>query len=108
MYFEAINIVSTSNLDKALLNNIDAGWNTLCLCPTCAAEYRYCSKNLNDFERQVENNDVEANKNEHIIIEIELKGEKTNVKFTPRHFLALKSAFSVYKKHEKKKRVIRF
>lgn len=103
IYFEAINIVSTANLDKSLLNNVDAGWNTLCLCPTCAAEYRYCSKNLDNFENQVETIRVEAGSNEYVFLEIELKSQKIKIRFTPRHFIALKAAFKVYKEHEDKK-----
>lgn len=102
VYFEAINIISTAHLDKQLLNNIDAGWNTLCLCPNCAAEYRYCAKNLDTFEDQVEHTIVEPKKNEYITIQIKLKGQPTNIKFTPRHFIALKSAFKVYKEYETK------
>lgn len=100
IYFEAINIISTANLDRSLLNNVDAGWNTLCLCPTCAAEYRYCSKNLDRFEEQVEKTIVEAGKNELIPVEIELKQQQIKIVFTPRHFIALQSAFKVYKEHE--------
>ena len=100
IYFEAINIISTANLDKNLLNNVEQGWNTLCLCPTCAAEYRYCSKNLDRFEEQVEKTIVEAGKNELIPVEIELKQQQIKIVFTPRHFIALQSAFKVYKKHE--------
>ena len=103
IYFEAINIVSTANLDRSLLNNVDAGWNTLCLCPTCAAEYRYCSKNLDSFEEQVEQTIVEVGKNELMPIEIELKQQKIKIGFTPRHFIALQSAFKVYKQYEDKK-----
>lgn len=103
IYFEAINIINTANLDKSFLNNIDAGWNTLCLCPTCAAEYRYCSKNLDNFEEQVENTVVKARSNEFIPLEITLRSQKIKIKFTPRHFIALQSAFKIYKKHEDKK-----
>ncbi len=99
IYFEAINIISTANLDKSLLNNVDAGWNTLCLCPTCAAEYRYCSKNLSGFEEQVETTIVEAGKNQLIPIQIELKCQLTQILFAPKHFIALKAAFKVYKEH---------
>lgn len=100
IYFEAINIISTANLDRNLLNNVDAGWNTLCLCPICAAEYRYCSKNLDRFEEQVEDTNVQAGKNEHILLEIELKSQSTKIMFTPKHFIALKAAFKVYKEHD--------
>lgn len=99
IYFEAINIISTANLDRSLLNNVDAGWNTLCLCPNCAAEYRYCSKNLDRFEEQVDATNVQAGMNDYISLEIELKSQSTKIMFTPKHFIALKAAFNVYKEH---------
>lgn len=103
VYFEAINIISTAHLDKQLLNNIAAGWNTLCLCPNCAAEYRYCAKNLDTFEEQVEQTVVEPRKGDDVTISIQLKGKPTQIKFTPRHFIALQSAFKVYKAHNDNK-----
>lgn len=72
----------------------------MCLCPNCAAEYRYCAKNLDTFEDQIEHTIVEPKKNEYITIQIKLKGKSTNIKFTPRHFIALQSAFKVYKEYE--------
>lgn len=102
IYFEAINIINTDNLNKQLLNNIHTGWNTLCLCPICAVEYRYCAKNLDTFEDQVEHTFVEPSKNEHLLIQIQLKGKPAQISFTPKHFIALKSAFKVYKEYEDK------
>ena len=101
IYFEAINIISTAHLDPELLNDVDKGWNTLCLCPTCAAEYRYCSKNLDGFEEQVNTITVQPGQSDHIPIRIILKGEPTQIDFTPKHFIALKTAFKVYREHEK-------
>ena len=99
-YFEAINVINTSNLDPKYQSSLDAGWNTLCLCPNCAAEYRYCAKDLSDLEKQVENTQIENRKNEYIEIYITLKGVRTKIMFTPRHFLALQTAFRVFKAHE--------
>lgn len=99
-YFEAINVINTSNLDPKYQTSLDAGWNTLCLCPNCAAEYRYCAKDLSDLESQVENTQIENQKNEYIEIHITLKGVRTKIMFTPRHFLALQTAFRVFKAHE--------
>lgn len=99
-YFEAINVINTSNLDPKYQTSLDAGWNTLCLCPNCAAEYRYCAKDLSDLETQVENTQIENRKNEYIEIYITLKGVRTKIMFTPRHFLALQTAFRVFKAHE--------
>jgi hypothetical protein len=99
-YFEAINIINTNLLKDVYLNNLETGWNTLCLCPNCAAEYRYCAKNLNELEKQVEEIVVESRKNEMIDINISLKGQKTKIHFTPKHVIALKAAFKIFKEHE--------
>lgn len=101
IYFEAINIISTAHLDPELLNDVSKGWNTLCLCPTCAAEYRYCSKNLDGFEKQVDTTVVKSGQSDYIPIQIILKGVSTQIRFTPKHFIALKTAFNVYRKHDK-------
>lgn len=45
-YFEAINIIKFSKLPERLANSGKYGWNSLCLCPNCAAEYNYCSKKI--------------------------------------------------------------
>ena len=100
IYFEAINIISTAHLDPELLNDVSKGWNTLCLCPTCAAEYRYCSKNLDGFEKQVDTTVVKSGQSDYISIQILLKGVPTQIRFTPKHFIALKTAFNVYRKHD--------
>ncbi len=101
-YFEAINIIDTSSLDDQYLNNLDTGWNTLCLCPNCAAEYRYCQKNLSDLQEQIESTHIKERKSELIDLYIVLKNNKTKISFTPRHFLALQTAFQVFKEHENK------
>lgn len=101
IYFEAVNIVGTKDLKEELLTNIDVGWNTLCLCPNCAAKFKYCSKNLNGLPEQVKNINVASGSNQPIHIQILLQEKPTEIKFTPRHFLALKKAFEVYTKYDK-------
>lgn len=97
-YFQAVNIVATSDLNDELLTNLELGWNTLSLCPNCAAKYLYCAKNLSNFVEQLESTNVEANSNKNIEIKIELQEEEVSIKFTPKHFLALKTAFEIYGK----------
>ena len=82
------------------MNNIDAGWNTLSLCPNCAAEYMYCSKNLSSLEEQIETIEIEPRTTQSVNLNIELKGRTTIITFTPRHFIALKAAFKVFKEKE--------
>ena len=101
VYFEAINIINTSLLDDKYKNLLQAGWNTLSLCPNCAAEYRHCAKNLSDFEQQVQNVSNETlQRNSLIDIYISLKGQAISIKFTPRHLLALQIAFKTFMESE--------
>ena len=51
-YFEAINIIKFSKLPERLANSGKYGWNSLCLCPNCAAEYNYCSTNTSNWCRR--------------------------------------------------------
>lgn len=97
-HFVAVNIVNTSYLKDELLTDISQGWNTLCLCPNCAAKYKYCAKNLDAFSEQVIGQTVEAKKDGYIIINIELQEQQIEIKFTPAHFLALQAAFNTYGK----------
>ena len=81
-------------------SSLDAGWNTLCLCPNCAAECKYCAKDLSNLETQVESTRIEDQKNEYVDLFITLKGVRTKIMFTPKHFLALQTAYRVLKAHE--------
>ena len=97
-HFLAVNIVRTDDLQDALLTNLECGWNTLSLCPTCAAKYLYCAKNIDSMIEQIQQINVHPNVGEDILLTIELMGKTTNIKFTPRHFIALKAAFEAYSK----------
>ncbi len=100
-YFEAINIIKPSSLLKELSNSIDLGWNSLSLCPNCAAEYNYCSKKISDLYNQVMNAEIEPDSDEPIGINIELpQGKSRTIRYSPRHLLALKKAFEVFMKIE--------
>ena len=98
-YFEAINIINTSLLDEKFLSKIDKGWNTLSLCPNCAAEYKYCSKDLSSLEEQIEKTEIVPKKNEMIDVYVYIRETKMKISFTPKHFQALKAAFKVFKNH---------
>ncbi len=47
---------------------------------------------------QIQQINVHPNVGEDILLTIELMGKTTNIKFTPRHFIALKAAFEAYSK----------
>ena len=89
-YFEAINIISTADLPDEFRNTVRLGWNTLSLCPNCAAKYRYSGKKLSGFMEQVEAAEIVLGDDELIVLTIELAGRTVGINFTPKHFLALR------------------
>lgn len=96
-YFEAINIVKFNDLPDKLITSGRFGWNSLCLCPNCAAEYNYSSKKISDMYRQVMEQQVEADSDEPIQIDIELPaGKQRSIKYSPRHFMALRQALITF------------
>lgn len=96
-YFEAINIIKTSNLDDRLLPTMQYGWNSLCLCPNCAAEYNNCSKKISTIYEQVIEAEVEPGSDEAIKIQIEMpEGRRRFIAYSPRHMIALQRAFKIF------------
>ena len=66
-----------------LSGSLGLGWNSLSLCPNCAAEYNYCSKKISDIFNQVMRISVEPDSEEPIEISIELPGWKGTRRKTP-------------------------
>jgi len=100
-YFEAVNIIKPHELYDHLVNSRGLGWNSLSLCPNCAAEYNYCSKKISSFYEQVMAIDIEPGSEEPIEIFIEIPaGKERRIIYSPRHFLALKKAFEVFANEE--------
>ena len=97
-HFQAINVIKTSSLTDELLPSMSMGWNSLCLCPNCAAKYLYGAKDLSDFEDQVSSTRVERGENEYIDIHIRLQDTDEIIHYTPKHFLALQTVFEHYRK----------
>jgi len=93
-FFEAINIINSADLPSRYRNSMELGWNSLCLCPNCAAKYRYSGKKLSGFMEQVEATEVVPREAERIAIEIELAGRRTAINFTPKHFISLKQGMT--------------
>ena len=100
-YFEAINVIKFSELKANLANSSKLGWNSLCLCPNCAAEYNYCSKKISSIYEQVMQTDVISDSDDPIEIRIELpQGSTKTIHYSPRHFIALKEAFKIFTKEQ--------
>ncbi len=100
-YFEAINIFNTGKLDDSLQIKLDLGWNTLCLCPNCAAKFKYSQLTISGLIEQVEHIDVSAVQSAFIDISITLENKPTTIRFTSNHLLALQVAIKKIKEIEK-------
>lgn len=59
VYFEACNILPTDAILDRYRHSISEGWNSLCLCPNCAAEFKYGKKNLSELISMIQNYHVE-------------------------------------------------
>lgn len=94
--FEAINMLKTSLLDDKYKSKLELGWNSLCLCPNCAAKYKYGIKNLSDFERQINSITINDGDEEFIYLHIGIQNKEVRIKYSPKHFLALQTALRVY------------
>lgn len=99
-YFEAINIFNTGKLDDSLQIKLGLGWNTLSLCPNCAAKFKYSQLTISGLIEQVEGIDINAVQSAFIDISIQLEGKQTTIRFTPRHLLALQVAIKKIKEVE--------
>lgn len=97
-HFQAINVIKTSSLSNELMPTMSMGWNSLCLCPNCAAKYLYGAKDISSFEKQVSGQHVERGLEEYIGIHIQLQGEDAIIHYTPKHFIALQTVFEHYRK----------
>ena len=97
-HFQAINVMRTSELDRKYNASLGLGWNSLCLCPNCAAKYRYGVKDVSDFYEQVKGQEVQAGDESYIKIRISLQDTEEEIRYTPKHFLALKTAMEYFAK----------
>ena len=99
-YFEAINIFNTGKLDDSLQIKLDLGWNTLSLCPNCAAKFKYSQLTISNLIEQVQNIDINSVQSDFFDISIKLENKPTTIHFTPKHLLALQVAIKKIKEIE--------
>ena len=95
-YFEACNILPTNAIPDRYKHSISEGWNSLCLCPNCAAEFKYGKKNLSELIAMIQDYHVKENDENLITCRIEMQGEQRTIKYTGKHFLALQKAIEYY------------
>ena len=95
-YFEACNILPTNAIPDRYKHSISEGWNFLCLCPNCAAEFKYGKKNLSELISMIQDYHVKENDENLITCRIEMQGEHRAIKYTGKQFLALQKAIGFY------------
>lgn len=102
-YFIAKNIISSEDLGKQLRTTEFTGWNSICLCPNCAARYDHCSKDLNGLYEQIMEASIPSNGGAIISVEIELAEKQQAINFRAAHFRLLQRALQLideeYQKH---------
>lgn len=96
-YFEAVNILRTNGVFDWKNTGVTLGWNSVCLCPNCAARYKYGSKKISSMIQQIKKTQVVPNSAEYIEINIEMPvNVRQQIRYTPRHFLALQEAIKFF------------
>lgn len=98
-HFTAINLLDTGHLTDDYLKGLSTGWNTLCLCPNCAAEYKYGAISFFDFEEKVKNIEIDKNYRDFYEFVIQMQGEERTLRYTPKHILSLQTALRFFDEH---------
>ena len=93
-YFEAINFMDTSVLEEKYLTGFSLGWNSLCMCPNCAAEYQYGAVSLYDFKDKVLNLTIDKSVDDYIEFPIKMQGEERTLRYSPVHLFNLQTALN--------------
>lgn len=93
-YFEAINLMNTAVLEEKYLTGLNLGWNTLCLCPNCAAEYQHGAVSLYDFKDKVLGLRIDKSVDDYIEFPIKMQGEDRILRYSPVHLFNLQIALN--------------
>jgi hypothetical protein len=90
-HFVARNIIHPSKLPPGIRNTLLLGWNSLCLCPNCAARYEVCAKDISGLYDQIQSKNVADGDMEIIFLHIKLEGKPEKIGYVPKHFLAMQT-----------------
>lgn len=101
-HFIAKNIINTQHLSASIRQTTHLAWNSLCLCPNCAAKYDVCSRDLNGLFEQIMQTEIIEGDPERIVLSIELDGKRQDIRYIPKHFLALKKVMQLIDDETKK------
>jgi len=94
-HFIAKNVINTQHLSASIRQTTHLAWNSLCLCPNCAAKYDVCSRDLNGLFEQIMQTEIIEGDPKRIVLSIELDGKRQDIRYIPKHFLALKKVMQL-------------
>lgn len=94
-HFVARNIINTQHLSDSIRQTTHLAWNSLCLCPNCAEKYNVCSRDLSGLYEQIMQTEIIEGDSERIVLSIELNGNRQDIRYIPKHFLALKKVMQL-------------
>lgn len=97
-HFIAKNIIDTRHLTIPVRQTTSLAWNSLCLCPNCAAKYDVCSRDLNGLYEQIMAQEIIEGDTERFVLTIELGGKMQKIHYIPKHFLALQTVMKLIDK----------
>lgn len=86
--------MNTKNLEYKIKNRLDISWNSLCLCPNHAAEYKFGAVDLSRITNVIEELELQ-DREEDTVFTIGMNGNQVKIKYITKHFLALKTSFHI-------------
>lgn len=93
--YSATNLIRTSKLNDDARKSEHLGWNSLCLCPNCAAKFKYCDNNFEGFIDKIKNGEKRK-----IYFDIHLNGQSTSIFYSPKHLQNFKVAIDYYEEKD--------
>lgn len=89
--FNCVNLINTNRLNKSFLKTVETGWNSLSLCPNCAAKFKYCAKSMDQLYDEIVNFNFDK-VNKKVPLALYLANEIEYIWFVPQHLRNLKAA----------------
>lgn len=91
----------TRGLDEQYKHANNNGWNSICLCPNCAAELTYCDNDVaSSVLNAIESNSIDTTKPQ-ISIPVQICGINKEIRYTQRHISQFKIGLETLEKMDK-------
>lgn len=89
--FTASNIIQTNLLDDNVRSTMGSCWNTLSLCPNCAAKLRRCANDISTLPNQIRDAKIIDRDEDPFFFDIVLAEEPAKIRLVPKHVLAMQT-----------------